>query len=187
MIVTARDPIKYYGGDVNRVKSLIQQYAKVFRVTVIITGYNKKAELENVMLGSVKVQVIYVPNSLLKKCFGLIWALFLGKPLQVGLFANPHVQRHVLATFKAEAYDLCIFHLFRTLVPSSTSIIPKVHLDFCDVQSNTYKNQKNASGNRVFRRWLYSYEYFRTKQIEETLANSEDISVSFISEVRMSF
>jgi polysaccharide biosynthesis protein PslH len=76
---------------------------------------------------------------------GLIWALFRGKPFQVGYFFSFQAKRKVLKLVKDTAPDHIFCQLVRTAEYARKLKISKT-LDYQDVLSTGYKRRANQSG-----------------------------------------
>lgn len=187
LLVTGRDPLKLYGGDINRLEALVRHLGKRFNVEIVVTNAAKTETLEGVDFRGCRVTLRRVENNAIRKLLGVLLAVFKRAPIQSGIFINPFIQKSIRSMIFASDYEVIVFHLFRTFFDTSRFYNGRVHVDLCDAQSRTYASQRNTKGQNIFLRLLFNYEYFHTQKIENWLLSNNEISVSLINAADLEF
>jgi polysaccharide biosynthesis protein PslH len=102
---------------------------------------------------------------------GLIWALFTGKPFQVGYFFSFKAKRMVIKLVKETAPDHIFCQLVRTAEYARKLKTPKT-LDYQDVLSTGYKRRANQSG--FFSGQFFMLEHMRLLRYEKAVFGDFD-------------
>lgn len=187
LIITSRNPMKLYGGDINRLEALVCHLSKKFSVEIIVTDGQQNKTLEKVNFRGNVVTIHLISNRIYLKLFGLIWAIKNRFTLQSGIFCHPFIQASVSKTISQRNYNVIVFHLFRTFFEVGKLYKGKVHIDLCDAQSKTYSTQRLASGKNLFYKYLFSYEHARTIETERKLLGLKNISFSLINKTDLEY
>jgi sugar transferase (PEP-CTERM/EpsH1 system associated) len=102
---------------------------------------------------------------------GLVWALFAGKPFQVGYFYSHLAKRKIEKIVKETAPDHIFCQLIRTAEYIRTLNIPKT-LDYQDVLSTGYKRRAAQSG--FLYGLIFMFEHWRLLRYEKAVFDDFD-------------
>ncbi|MDR1250348.1 MAG: hypothetical protein LBK63_13740 [Treponema sp.] len=134
-ILTPRFPFPENGGDVLRINNICR-YLKNKGHTLILASYCSQNDIDNqnIIPEAIYDKIYYIKRRKLVSLANSIWALLLGKPIQIGYYFSFAYLFNFKKIIKKENPDLYIAHLLR-MVP---------YLNFCHLQDKSIVEMTDA-------------------------------------------